>query len=143
MIPLSVQKTQAGSASEKLSSLPDPGLTEDSVLTYLRDNPDLLQQLGRLQLPSEEAEVRSEKQILPPVIPPGPGTPGMVIMMTVRIRMMMINDDMSGACSLVTANGIPCDPGLAYSPLTGSCEWPDTLIETGCNPEGRALTHRG
>ena len=89
MIPLSVQKTQAGSASEKLSSLPDPGLTEDSVLTYLRDNPDLLQQLGRLQLPSEEAEVRSEKQTLPPVIPPGPGTPGMVIMMTVRIRMMM------------------------------------------------------
>ena len=43
---------------------------------------------------------------------------------------------MTGVCSLVTANGIPCDPGLAYSPLTGSCEWPDTLIETGCNPEG-------
>ena len=42
----------------------------------------------------------------------------------------------TGVCSLVTANGIPCDPGLAYSPLTGSCEWPDTLIETGCNPEG-------
>ena len=45
------------------------------MLTYLRDNPDLLQQLGRLQLPPE-AEVKSEKQILPPVIPPGPGTPG-------------------------------------------------------------------
>ena len=27
--------------------------------------------------------------------------------------------------------------GLAFSPLTGSCEWPDTLIETGCNPEGK------
>jgi len=31
--------------------------------------------------------------------------------------------------------GLPCDPGLAFSPLTGSCEWPDTLVETGCNPE--------
>ena len=79
-----LQKTQKGSASEKLRTLPDPGygtdpgLTEDSVLTYLRDNPDLLQQLGRLQLPSDDAEsVKSEKQILPPVIPPGPGTPGM------------------------------------------------------------------
>ena len=68
-----LQKTQAGSASEKLRSLPDPdlgsgtdpGLTEDTVLTYLRDNPDLLQQLGRLQLPPE-ADVKSEKQILPP-----------------------------------------------------------------------------
>ena len=139
MIALSVQKTQAGSASEKLRSLPDPGsgtdlgLTEDSVLTYLRDNPDLLQQLGSLQLPPE-AEVRSEKQILPPVIPPGPGTPGMCD----HDDSQDPDDDMSGACSLVTANGIPCDPGLAYSPLTGSCEWPDTLIETGCNPEGEA-----
>ena len=42
-----------------------------------------------------------------------------------------------GVCSLLTANGIPCDPGLAYSPVTGSCEWPDNLIEHGCNPEGR------
>ena len=29
-----------------------------------------------------------------------------------------------------------CDPGLAYNPLTRSCEWPDTLLDTGCNPEG-------
>ena len=41
-----------------------------------------------------------------------------------------------GACSLVSHNGHPCDPGLAYSPATGTCEWPDTLIEQGCNPEG-------
>jgi len=40
-----------------------------------------------------------------------------------------------GVCSLVTATGIPCDPGLAFSPLTGSCEWPDLLMEVGCNPE--------
>lgn len=136
-----LQKTQKGSASEKLRTLPDPGygtdpgLTEDSVLTYLRDNPDLLQQLGRLQLPPDDAEsVKSEKQILPPVIPPGPGTPGMCH--DDDDDSQDPDDDMSGACSLVTANGIPCDPGLAYSPLTGSCEWPDTLIETGCNPEG-------
>ena len=105
------------------------------MLTYLRDNPDLLQQLGRLQLPPDDAEsVKSEKQILPPVIPPGPGTPGMCH--DDDDDSQDPDDDMSGACSLVTANGIPCDPGLAYSPLTGSCEWPDTLIETGCNPEG-------
>ena len=42
-----------------------------------------------------------------------------------------------GVCSLLTGNGLPCDPGLAYSPLTGSCERPDMLIEHGCNPEGR------
>ena len=29
-----------------------------------------------------------------------------------------------------------CNPGLAYNPLTRSCEWPDTLMDTGCNPEG-------
>ena len=52
------------------------------------------------------------------------------------IVFLMMEDIVAGVCSLVTANGIPCDPGLAYSPLTGSCEWPDTLIETGCNPEG-------
>ena len=50
------------------------GLTEDSVLSFLRDNPGLLQQLDRLQLPATPA--KSERQILPPVIPPGPGTPG-------------------------------------------------------------------
>ena len=28
-----------------------------------------------------------------------------------------------------------CGPGLAINPLTGSCEWADTLIAKGCNPE--------
>ena len=59
-----------------------------------------------------------QELILPSVLPPGP---------------------QPGVCSLVTANGLPCDPGLAFSPLTGSCEWPDTLIETGCNPEGQEV----
>ena len=103
-------------------------MADDSLLTYLRDNPGLLQQLDKLTLPGP----KSEKQLLPPVIPPGPTTPGITYKLT--------RDDncsiFPGVCSLVTANGIPCDPGLAYSPLTGSCEWPDTLIETGCNPEG-------
>ena len=94
------------------------------MLRYLRDNPDILQQFSQLQLgpdsgPDQETgPVQSERlELLPSVIPPGPG---------------------AGVCSLLTANGIPCDPGLAFSPLTGSCEWPDRLIETGCNPEGKA-----
>ena len=53
----------------------DPGLTEDSVLTFLRDNPGLLQQLDTLDRP-QLPPAKSEKQILPPVIPPGPGIPG-------------------------------------------------------------------
>ena len=105
--------------SEKLRATNHLKLNEENVLRYLRDNPDILQQFSKLQLgPDSEQEtgVQSERlEILPSVIPPGPG---------------------AGVCSLVTANGIPCDPGLAFSPLTGSCEWPDTLIETGCNPEG-------
>ena len=28
-----------------------------------------------------------------------------------------------------------CGPGLAVNRVTGSCEWPDTLIAAGCNPE--------
>ena len=59
--------------AEKLVVPSAGGLTEDSVLSFLRDNPGLLQQLDRLQLP---APAKSERQILPPVIPPGPGTPG-------------------------------------------------------------------
>ena len=59
--------------AEKLVVPSGGGLTEDSVLSFLRDNPGLLQQLDRLQLP---APAKSERQILPPVIPPGPGTPG-------------------------------------------------------------------
>ena len=109
--------------SEKLRATNHLKLNEENVLRYLRDNPDILQQFSRLQLgpglaSDKETPVQSERlEILPSVIPPGPG---------------------AGVCSMVTANGIPCDPGLAFSPLTGSCEWPDRLIETGCNPEGEA-----
>ena len=87
-------------------------INERNVLRYLRDNPNILQQLSKLEL---EPALEKQSLVLPPVLPPGP---------------------QPGVCSLVTANGLPCDPGLAFSPLTGSCEWPDTLIETGCNPEG-------
>ena len=107
--------------SEKLRATNHLKLNEENVLRYLRDNPDILQQLSQLQLvpgsASDHAAQSERLEILPSVIPPGPG---------------------AGVCSLVTANGIPCDPGLAFSPLTGSCEWPDRLIETGCNPEGEA-----
>jgi len=95
--------------SEKLTATNHLKLNEDNVLRYLRDNPNILQQLS-----SSSPSVDKQSLVLPPVLPPGP---------------------QPGVCSLVTANGLPCDPGLAFSPLTGSCEWPDTLIETGCNPE--------
>ena len=39
-------------------------------------------------------------------------------------------------CSVITHLGEECDPGLAYNSLTRTCEWPDTLLESGCNPEG-------
>ena len=96
--------------SEKLTEPDGRDLTDDNLLGFLRDNPALLQQLNKLQLPSiddinnyhqsrqpqSEKLVKSERQVLPPVIPPGPGTPG--------------------RCSLVTGNGIPCDPGsLGYN----------------------------
>ena len=38
-------------------------------------------------------------------------------------------------CPLVTHLGEPCDPGLAYNTLSRTCEWPDSLLEAGCNPE--------
>ena len=98
--------------SEKLTETNHLKINERNVLRYLRDNPNILQQLSSLQL---EPTPDKQELVLPSVLPPGP---------------------QPGVCSLVTANGLPCDPGLAFSPLTGSCEWPDTLIETGCNPEG-------
>ena len=86
----------------------DPNIAKALGLTFGKlQSPSKPQTLANLQLPPQP----SARQVLPP-----PGPPGV--------------------CSLVTANGIPCDPGLAFNPATGSCEWPDTLIEVGCNPEG-------
>ena len=67
----------------------------------------------------------------------GPGAAESLGKLQLPARQVLAALPPPGVCSLVTANGIPCDPGLAYSPLTGSCEWPDNLIEHGCNPEGR------
>ena len=39
------------------------------------------------------------------------------------------------SCPVTTHLGLPCDPGLAYNTLSRSCEWPDTLLDAGCNPE--------
>lgn len=100
----------------------------------LQDNPDIAQELARqIQQDPSLAEtlglsafmtqrtreprdpVTHENQLLSPS-PPFPAAP-------------------PGVCSLVTHTGQPCDPGLAFSLETGQCEWPDTLIEDGCNPE--------
>ena len=39
-------------------------------------------------------------------------------------------------CPEKTPDGSECGPGLAYSHLSRACEWPDTLMDEGCNPEG-------
>ena len=39
-------------------------------------------------------------------------------------------------CPERTPDGSRCGPGLAYSHLSRACEWPDTLMDEGCNPEG-------
>ena len=41
-------------------------------------------------------------------------------------------------CPLVTHLGEACDPGLAYNSISRTCEWPDTLLEAGCNPESKS-----
>ena len=99
---------------------PSSSFSNQDLLEMLQENPNIVQELlQQLQADPGSAESLGKlqlpaRQVLPALPPPG-------------------------VCSLVTANGIPCDPGLAYSPLTGSCEWPDNLIEHGCNPEGRNL----
>ena len=81
--------SQAGKGTSEKLSLPPIDLTESDVLSFLRDNPNILQQIGKLTnnpatnqqfekltLPPESGQGTSEKLILPPVIPPGPNTPG-------------------------------------------------------------------
>jgi len=83
----------------------DPSIAKSLGLTF--GQPAQPKLSANLVLPPQP----SARQVLPP---PGP---------------------QAGVCSLITRNGIPCDPGLAFNPSTGSCEWPDMLIEAGCNPE--------
>jgi len=98
-------------------------IVPDEMAKLLQRNPNIAQELARkIQAEPRLAEtlglsafMTHENQILPQS-PPFPAAP-------------------PGACSLVSHNGHPCDPGLAYSPATATCEWPDTLIDHGCNPE--------
>ena len=104
-------------------------LVNQEIIEKLKENPQIVQELFQQlqedpsmqeifqQLKTNPGIKTHEKLELPPQAAPPIGP--------------------LGVCSLLTANGIPCDPGLAYSPVTGSCEWPDNLIEHGCNPEGR------
>lgn len=51
----------------------------------------------------------------------------------------------SASCStnyLKCADGYPyltpCEPGLAYDDRTHKCNWPDELLDIGCNSEGKS-----
>ena len=61
--------------------------------------------------------------ILPGDFPPPPPAPPIV----------------TECLTVIPTSGIPCDPGLAFNPTTGSCDWPDNLIDIGCIPEGSAV----
>jgi hypothetical protein len=88
-----------------------------SLAQAIRDHPDIAAELAaRLQ---QEPGLAADLGLLPPVRAPVTAPPP--------------------ACPLATPGGAPCGPGLAYSHLTRACEWPDTLMEAGCNPEGRLL----
>ena len=114
------------------------GFTSEELLKTLQENPDVAQQLARqmqkdpsiaksLGLSFEEPEQPAQPKILANLELPPPTS----------ARQVLPPPGPPGVCSLVTLNGIPCDPGLAFNPATGSCEWPDTLIAAGCNPEGK------
>ena len=39
-------------------------------------------------------------------------------------------------CAYGEAEQVPCEKGLAYDERIHACNWPDLLLEYGCNPEG-------
>ena len=82
-----------------------------SLAQALRDHPDIAAELAvRLQM---EPDLAAELGLLNPLR----GQP-------------------ASSCPEHTPEGAACSPGLAYSSITRACEWPDTLMENGCNPEG-------
>ena len=90
-----------------------PQLDTASLAQALRDHPDIAAELAtRLQ---REPGLAADLGLVAPV----PAT-------TTRPP---------PACPRHSPGG-PCGPGLAYSPLSRACEFPDTLMEAGCNPEG-------
>ena len=85
-----------------------------SLAQALRDHPDIAAELAvRLQM---EPDLAAELGLLPPH----------------RERPLLAPP----SCPQLSPEGIACRPGLAYSTITQACEWPDTLMESGCNPEG-------
>ena len=92
-----------------------------SLAQALRDHPDIAAELAvRLQM---EPDLAAELGLLssltdrrPPVPPP--------------------------SCPQITPEGAACSPGLAYSSISRACEWPDTLMENGCNPEGEPIPQK-
>ena len=95
----------------------DEGLRLDTVslAQALRDHPDIAAELAsRLQAePGLAADLGLLDPVRAPTTPPAPH------------------------CPVTTPEGSLCGPGLAYSALTRACEWPDTLMEAGCNPESK------
>lgn len=39
-------------------------------------------------------------------------------------------------CEYGSPYTLPCEPGLAYDDRIKKCNWPDELVDLGCNPAG-------
>jgi len=39
-------------------------------------------------------------------------------------------------CEHGSPYSLPCEPGLAYDDRIKKCNWPDELVDVGCNPAG-------
>lgn len=88
-----------------------------SLAQALRDHPDIAAELAvRLQM---EPDLAAELGLLSSLRDRTPLPPP--------------------SCPQLTPEGAACSPGLAYSSITRACEWPDTLMENGCNPEGETF----
>ena len=42
-------------------------------------------------------------------------------------------------CAFGEAEEVACEKGLAYDERTHSCNWPDLLLEDGCDPESKSI----
>lgn len=43
-------------------------------------------------------------------------------------------------CAYGEAEEVACEKGLAYDERTHSCNWPDLMIDVGCEPESKSFS---
>ena len=120
------QQVVAGIGSSKLDTaslaqaLRDHPDIAAELAVRLQMEPDLAAELGLLSSLTDRRPTLARPTLAPPsyplpTLPPPP------------------------SCPQITPEGATCSPGLAYSSISRACEWPDTLMENGCNPEGEPL----